>query len=659
MKTKLGIKNFRVFDENGVTLELNPITILTGANSSGKSSIVKAILLLDSFLKQVKNDVVNGQLITLKNYKLDFYRYPISTLGKFDTVVHAGSPNRTITIEYETYSLMISETVFVRLIFSSDENDVLNNGYLHNITLSTSEGCFFSSDRTEGNKCNLNIIKDAGIDFLLFEYIIWQTSVECSKANYKSLMKVVDYEIKKSASNNVKQYIGSHFEQGDYKKPIIIQHQQKPDIVSWTKKNTSLYYIPVLKIIDQIKKEDILKWAEENLLQNSSRKEQIFTKRILKDFVTSEFSLFSDYFAKNESLHLDNFAIRIPIDLSDIVLSRFSLRTSEENDEIVLNNTEIDFEEFYDVIMKWNRNIIKDDNTDNPFYTYSEHVFGRSGAVANHFINDLLYSFVSKLIEESLCPDWCGKIKYVSSAQAEIKRLYTLETKDLFSESIEEYLELMRVNNPSKGYYKRYESDKFINRWLGKKGFNIGKYLSVSPLEEGIGVQLRLHKTRQDKKGCLLADEGYGITQLISILLQVANAILSAADETFYNEEDSPTFHYQNRTIAIEEPEIRLHPNYQSKLADLFLEAYEKYNIHFIIETHSEYLIRKSQVLVSKMGFQSNLESDSNSPFRTYYVPEDGKPYSLGYRKDGKFAEDFGSGFYDEAINQTIKLLQS
>lgn len=54
MNTKITIKNFRVFDEDGVTFELNPLTILTGCNSSGKSSMVKAILLLyycrDKFL---------------------------------------------------------------------------------------------------------------------------------------------------------------------------------------------------------------------------------------------------------------------------------------------------------------------------------------------------------------------------------------------------------------------------------------------------------------------------------------------------------------------------------------------------------------------------------------------------------------------------------
>ena len=49
MNTNLTIKNFRVFDEEGVTIELKPLTILTGCNSSGKSSVVKAVLLLNDF----------------------------------------------------------------------------------------------------------------------------------------------------------------------------------------------------------------------------------------------------------------------------------------------------------------------------------------------------------------------------------------------------------------------------------------------------------------------------------------------------------------------------------------------------------------------------------------------------------------------------------
>ena len=67
MNTKFGIKNFRIFDEDGILFDISPITILTGTNSAGKSSLAKACLLLESFLKQVSFDI--------EKCRLDFMSY--------------------------------------------------------------------------------------------------------------------------------------------------------------------------------------------------------------------------------------------------------------------------------------------------------------------------------------------------------------------------------------------------------------------------------------------------------------------------------------------------------------------------------------------------------------------------------------------------------
>ena len=56
MKYQYKVKNFRVFDEDGVKLDMAPITILTGCNSSGKSSFVKSMLLVNSVLKRLSSD---------------------------------------------------------------------------------------------------------------------------------------------------------------------------------------------------------------------------------------------------------------------------------------------------------------------------------------------------------------------------------------------------------------------------------------------------------------------------------------------------------------------------------------------------------------------------------------------------------------------------
>ena len=89
----------------------------------------------------------------------------------------------------------------------------------------------------------------------------------------------------------------------------------------------------------------------------------------------------------------------------------------------------------------------------------------------------------------------------------------------------------------------------------------------------------------------------------------------------------------------------------------MFYDAWQKYNVNFIIETHSEYLIRRSQVIVAGRKYKSNAEVEEKCPFQTYYIPNGAHPYSLGYRKDGKFKEKFGSGFYDEASNLAFEIL--
>ena len=60
MNAKYTLKNFRVFDEQGATFELAPVTILTGCNSSGKSSITKSLMLLNPLMSKYKQSIMNN-----------------------------------------------------------------------------------------------------------------------------------------------------------------------------------------------------------------------------------------------------------------------------------------------------------------------------------------------------------------------------------------------------------------------------------------------------------------------------------------------------------------------------------------------------------------------------------------------------------------------
>ena len=91
----------------------------------------------------------------------------------------------------------------------------------------------------------------------------------------------------------------------------------------------------------------------------------------------------------------------------------------------------------------------------------------------------------------------------------------------------------------------------------------------------GYGVRIKLKNEHE----LHLSQLGYGITQLLPIILQIA---VSGA-----------------KVMIVEEPESNLHPALQSKLADMFAEAGNDLGIQFIIETHSEYFIRRFQLLIA------------------------------------------------------------
>ena len=106
--------------------------------------------------------------------------------------------------------------------------------------------------------------------------------------------------------------------------------------------------------------------------------------------------------------------------------------------------------------------------------------------------------------------------------------------------------------------------------------------------------------------------------------------------------------------ILIEEPEVNLHPAFQSRLADMFMEAYQNYGIRFILETHSEYVLRKTQVLVKNFK-EKNPEKPH--PFGVYYFDKDKGPFKMEYRNDGKFITDFGTGFFDVSANLAFEII--
>ncbi len=716
MNTQLSIKNFRVFDEKGVRIDIKPLTILTGCNSSGKSSIVKAAFLLNSFMKQVSNAIEKGEEIQLSKYKLDFTGYPNNLLGRFDKVIPESSSSQKLTLGYTVHSYMLSKDVDVQLIFAADKNDDLNNAYLVSISMSTDEGIFYSSDKENGSTCNLNIIKKYCPDYVKIESLINSYSALYSLYHFSFEETITDEEYK-----NERKSIFDSLRVFDRNKVIDVANyirkqtgsfsciapNNKTSLFEWTDKNHSYFKIPVLEYLRTIDKDNLKMIVESELLFDKednalgARPKAIAsaTNKVINDFVQSGFDTIDEYFKDFEQRHFDNIFNKrdneCPCMLNICLKQGYTIyhpdscinidwgadgeethQSEKEQERIKLQRIKkwedepITFDILYEVIMLWNEKYTSEKNE----YYREGGSFSTSSTTSynypdgfHHYAFEMLATFAKRVAEEVICPADYDNMSYVSSSRATVKKLYALDGKDDFTELLKRYFEKKRLYQEGSVKLSSkpdYEANSFMNKWIQQ--FGLGESLSFQLDEEGLGVMIRLHKSADDS-GRLLSDEGYGITQLISIFLQIETAILSAKGKivqidyalSAFDKYDTNVFHFEENTIAIEEPEIHLHPSFQSKLAEMFAEAYLKYNIHFILETHSEYLIRKLQLIVS--GHIKNVDLD-RSLVSIYYInsteeKSKQKVKRIGICGDGYLDDTFGEGFYDEAIRLSRQLM--
>lgn len=214
------------------------------------------------------------------------------------------------------------------------------------------------------------------------------------------------------------------------------------------------------------------------------------------------------------------------------------------------------------------------------------------------------------------------------------------DTNDYLSRTIHEFAS-------EKYSQARHE---FIIKWM--KEFHVGVNYAI----RSVGGEAHLvYIENSDGERVNLADKGMGSIQLMVLLFRLAIFIPPHEKRSIRTHRVSN----YGKIIIIEEPEQNLHPMLQSKLADLFYELYTKFGFRFIIETHSEYLVRRSQVIVGNNKYTSQEELNEHNPFKVYYFPSDGVPYDMVYTPTGMFENKFGEGFINEAGKLHMELLKN
>ncbi len=247
-------------------------------------------------------------------------------------------------------------------------------------------------------------------------------------------------------------------------------------------------------------------------------------------------------------------------------------------------------------------------------------------------ISELIYNCIHWFLD---CSEYINELQFIKLDRKETKRFIDKDSNSLFKGCIDYYF-----NRDKSKAHKTFSEILSL--------FNLPTHFKIEHNND-FGFQFKLMVQKGVYRNII--DYGSGINQLIPMLFACSNKIQGGPH--WYGSSDAEMF-YEQSSIIVEEPETNLHPNFQSKLADMFTILKKERNLNFIIETHSEYMIRRFQYLVAT-GKLKPEEIVIN-----YFWVTDGihKCKQIEFKHNGGLSKSFEPGFYEESLSLQLELLK-
>lgn len=700
MNNRFTISNFKVFNSEGVSFDLKPVSLITGQNSSGKSTLTKSIVLLWDFFKQARQQIFTEGRFDPASCKLNF-AIPELKLGGFNIEKNRNSPSDEICFSYtcRPKSAMFFDFT-VEYGFRAKNEDVLNNGWLSHIEVTArykdEEYKIFRVEVSDGKTDVVYLSLDNTIfyhsfdaAFFFFNYFRLNDRIdECSacadpdeEKYYSSLVETrkslakLNVSFSSEQKKGLEQVYNHIFDEDSFSSYPELFNPELVDAITQLKEDCLLFYFPVLERLRNISKEeaiDIIENSEKAIVQNpyGLYVPRSDIKTIVEDFRNSSYESFIDYYRDIENNRLENLTPELDYDSSSHTSDLFSKVLMKS---LVCYSSLTEWEDrsyfmtVYRFLCNWQYS--------EPEETYEKFIKVVSSS-ENIYIRHHLYSafqqYLKILLQELLLPESFDDVRYIGGVVNEVKRQYTLyDNKDSFIRTIERYLnskrEYLQAAKEVESYYSNvtvdFQPGDFIDKWL--KELKIGNKLNIIFNQDTQSIHINISKDEENRRIVSLADEGYGVNHLVTLLVSIESEIINLKRLSMLNRKipilgglPPKPYVLPTCTLLIEEPEVGLHPAFQSKLAAMFLEATEMFangNLQFVIETHSEYLIRATQVYVAQQNYDEvTLKKDC--PFIVNYVPLNGLPYDLEYTTSGRFVKKFGEGFFDMTSSLNYEL---
>ncbi len=181
---------------------------------------------------------------------------------------------------------------------------------------------------------------------------------------------------------------------------------------------------------------------------------------------------------------------------------------------------------------------------------------------------------------------------------------------------------------------RRITLEEHVAQWLKELGLIAA--FQVERISEDADIYRVLVQRGESTTPVALTDVGFGVSQILPVLVLLAWAPPGS-------------------TVILEQPEIHLHPAVQSGLAEIIVEAAQVRRVQVLVESHSEHLLRRLQLLTAKEEL----------------LPEQAALYfcDTSERGDSRIAEleldvfgdiaNWPAGFFGDPFRETAEIVQA
>ena len=615
MITKWKVSNFKSIREE-IDLDLAPLTIFAGANSSGKSTFIQSILLVAQTLAYKvgsRTVVLNGAL---------------TSLGQFDDLKSNGSESDQITIKY-TCQPIRSKDVAIQ----GTERFPIR---------------YRTSDILKEVKCEMSFGTDRSSheeDFLQIQPRLFTTHLSSTFRDEENTpaqntyisTRYSDKPIKKTEA--IEEVINRL--RADLHYEVTSLDKDSMDEIKESYRSAKLvacalqHFLPQLIVceIDRIREDanDITSVLQEGTLRIIRRRSSA-SRLIPNEVIEVLRNVLKD------TISIDDLLKRINIQKSlfNLEAELLTLRdwvnlinASPRDNQRKIRRTLLEREDLVDLIYE---------------------AIKKSG-VYNASSNEVQVRLPYQITEATRYLDYffSSRLKYLGPLRDSPKPLYPIapaydpDDVGLRGEHTASVLELHKKRKvtyiPSSVFRSTSKYSKPISATLKAAVIDWLEYLSIASSVESqdlgkLGHELKVKHSKSDSTHDL-THVGVGVSQVLPILVM---CLLADTDST----------------LVFEQPELHLHPKVQTLLGDFFL-SMALCDKQCIVETHSEYLINRLRFRIAAMSEETKLKDKT----KIYFVEKTSKGSSFQEVAINEYGaiSNWPEGFFDQSQKQAEEIL--